>query len=345
MSGINLNNNNPTGPVKKVVKGAEDLAAKGFTLDETNTTVSTSKGENLSLNNLKKGKNNVKVISLAEKEVPDAVSKSVRKATEASIAGTTKKILGAGVIGVPLDAVFGSFDYHSGKTTTKQYAGKTAGGFVTWSVFEAGNLSAVAVASSVIGRKLGPFGSMVIGVGTGLVVSSLYHKTAGHYVDKGLSSVIPESIAKPFANTMDKYFAKPVDTYILTPIKENPKTSIAIGTALATALAIKYPVGFGLNILAGTAGATAISVGGNIALNQVLPDLDSNVGAFSLKGFPSVSETHLPSIDTPPTREELEWGDAIEKKYQKAPNSVTKAETLKYHNILQRNEKAESAKK
>jgi hypothetical protein len=306
-------------------------AVKSVALDAAD--LPKSEGEKLSLNNLIKSKNPAAVVDLAEKEVPETLGNDVKTAiAKTGAAGISKRILAAGIIGVPMDAMINSLDYHSGKTDARHYAGKTTGRFLNWSAFEAGDIAAVALASAVIGRKLGPFGSMSIGVGTGILTASIYQRTVGYHVDEKLSKIIPESIARPFADTMDKYFAKPVDKYLLTPIKEHPKTSIAVGVALATALTIKYPVGFGLKFLAGTAGAAGISLAGKTVLNKILPDPGQ-------KNADPINKTSLPSLDTPPTQAELEWAVPLEEKYRKDKSSVSDTDALKYLNILQRYQK------
>ncbi|MEK7431651.1 MAG: hypothetical protein AABZ74_00845, partial [Cyanobacteriota bacterium] len=178
-----------------------------------------AKAEVLSIKELKNSK--IKPINI--------IDGSVKLATNQAVLSNTKKILNSGAIGVPIDAVFNSFDYEKGKIDSKKYVAKTANSFVSWSFFEAGSLSAVAVATKIAGKKINPLATMVIGTGLGLVASNAYSKTIGEKVENKLEKYIPENLSKPFADSMAKYVAKPLNKYVVNPIKNNPKTSIAIG--------------------------------------------------------------------------------------------------------------------
>lgn len=281
-----------------------------------NTTLP-SKAEVVTLQELKTSK--VKPINIVET--------SSKILTNQAIISNTKKILGAGAMGVPIDAVFNSFDYEKGKYNSKVYVAKTLNGFASWSVFEAGSIAAVSVASKIAGKKMGVLGTMVIGTGIGIVSSSLYSKTIGNQVEEKIEKHIPEKLSKPVADAMANYIAKPINKYIVNPIKNNPKTSIAIGLTVATALTLKYPKAFGVNIITGTVGSTAIGISGSFLLDK----------ALSEKKSPNkIEESKVV------TKEELSWALEIEKKFKGNSNSVSDKDAVRYYDILQ---KFEASKK
>lgn len=316
MSGINLQTNQSI-PEKISVNKPVSIAVGKTPVIIENVT-STIKKESINLSIIPKSKTPAIIVELAEKSVaPSAVT--VAKSTG-------KKILGSGLMGVPMDGALNIFSYHSGKINSSQYVAKTADGFANWSVFEAGQIGAIALASAVIGKKVGPLGAMVIGTGTGLIASSIYTKTVGKDVENKIAKAIPENISKPFADKLDKYFATPIDKYVLSPIKEHPKTSVAVGAGIVTALTIKYPVAFGKNMLLGTIGAYSINYGANLIIDKALKADDK-------KDKPS-----LPPITQPVTKAELDWAIPLEEKFQKDKNSVSDNDALKYENILERYE-------
>lgn len=289
--------------------------------------------------------------------------------TKAMYAKNVSHIFKAGLLGIPLDAAFKIFDYRSDKIKADEYVAKSLNGFGSWAAFEAGIIGGSAAASQILGRNISTFGRMSLGVGVGIVASSLYHRTAGHHVEEALTHVISEKDAKPVAEAIDKYFATPIDNYVIQPIKNNPKTSIAVGVGLATALTLKYPVGFGKNFLLGFAGATAIGTVGTVALNYMVPDpkqaeqehpkpAHPNVTVigsselFAPPAAPAATEENqpaqntqphvvqpeltLPPLSQPTTQEELNWALALQEQYQANPESVTQEENQKYINILER---------
>lgn len=282
----------------------------------TVNTVLPSKSEVLTLQELKTSK--VKPINIIENS---------SKTLTAQAVSNTKKILSSGAMGVPIDAVFNSFDYEKGKYNSKVYVAKTLNGFASWSVFEAGSIAAVSVASKIAGKKMGVLGTMVIGTGIGIVSSSLYGKTIGKKVEEKIEKYIPEKISKPIADTMANYIAKPINKYIVNPIKNNPKTSIAIGLTVATALTLKYPKAFGVNIITGTIASTVIGVSGSFLLDKALSEKKSPT---------KIEESKVV------TKEEFSWALEIEKKFKENSNSVSDEDAVRYYDILQ---KFESNKK
>lgn len=239
--------------------------------------------------------------------------------TTQAVLSNSKRILSSGLMGIPADAVTNSFDYEKGKINSKLYVAKTANAFVGWSVFEAGTIAAVKVGSKIAGKQLGAFSTMAIGTGCGMIAYSLYNRTAGKALDNKVASYIPEKLSKPIADSMANYVAKPINKYVINPIKAHPKTSIAIGVTVATALTIKYPKGFGIKVL----GSTGVCVTSSFVLNKLL-------------GNPVTLPKPNVEANKPVSKEELAWALETEKKFKQDPKSVPDADAVKYYNILQR---------
>lgn len=274
----------------------------------------------------------VKDLQPFAKESGGEISKtlSISNVNKIMIKNSAKEIVKAGVIGIPLDAAFNIFDYNSGKTDAKGYVAKSLNGFASWSAFEMGLIGSTTIASAIIGKKLGPMNRAIIGVGTGMIASSLYHKTLGHTVEEKLTKIIPQKPAETFANGVNKYFGKPINNNIITPIKNNPVISMGIASGIATGLTIKYPVGFGKNFLLGMIGATAVGVAGNAGLGLFFEKKPEN--PVFKKDTSGTNNEKLTSI-------ELKEAFEIEARYKNNPSLVTDDEALKYMNVLEKFEK------
>ncbi len=339
--GTNISTNPVNTGEIKITGKKENTRLKGSAVKEK-VPSGMSSGEKVSLKKTNKSGIPANILAGTEKEVTGLLTKE-------GLISSSKKIARAGITGVPLDAAFNIFKFHSGKIDSRQFMAKSSNGLFSWAAFETGMIATTAVAAKVTGTKLGPLGTLALGGGIGMVTSSLYHKTVGHKVEKQLHDLIPEKVAVPVAKTLDRYFAKPIDKYVLTPIKENPVEAGVIGVIATTALAIKYPLGFGKNILLATTGATAISLTGNFALNKLF-DSDENTKK-EIKGVSvnSISANKwkiqkpalvLPSINTPISKEELKWAISLEKAFKSDKNSISDTDVAKYNNILARSEKS-----
>src|SRR5690606_34969922 len=120
------------------------------------------------------------------------------------------------------------------------YTGKTLGGFIGWSAFEAGVISVTTIGGKILGRKMSPLPSTSVGVGFGIITHSLYDKAAGSRINKKLAEIIPENVAVAVADNISTYIGKPIEKYISEPVKNNPKTSIGVGLGLLTAATVKW---------------------------------------------------------------------------------------------------------
>lgn len=247
-----------------------------------------------------------------------------------TLVSSSSRMLKAGVTGVPIDAIFNIPDYHAGRLNAQEYVGKTLNGFFTWTAFEAGLIGSTALATRIAGAPLKPLPAMIVGVGSGIIAAGLYDQTLGGSVSQTLGAVMPRAAAEKVARSVDAVIGKPLQKGLIDPVKQHPALATAAGLTLAAALSLKYPVGFGQNVLIGMGGATVVGLAGNLGTAALIHQLKPATPA------------------APVSQAELDWALKLEKTFQAEKNLPAASQTIrqadidKYEAILVRVQKQQT---